>query len=133
MTVLQSAALKAQAALQGAALDDTISNFGSTSAAPAAGAVIISLPAAILPAGRYKVSAIVFQTGTPDANVVNGAIKEAGTTLLNIPSTSAASAWSVVDVVTLDGATNLNLTVGPSAGGAGAVYNGVIAATRISA
>lgn len=113
-------------------ISDSVAASGSTAATPASGAVIATLAAASLPAGKYLVQAEVHESGTPDANAVNAQLKAGATVLANLPTNASSTTPCAPLRVTLDGATALTLNVGAAAGGAAAVYNGTITATKIA-
>lgn len=111
-------------------IKDSIAASGSTAAAPASGAVIATL---VTPQqGTYLVQAEVHESGTVDANAINAQLKAGATVLANLPTNGSSTQPSAPLRVTLDGSTSLSLNVGAAAGGAAAVYNGTITATKIA-
>ena len=103
---------------------------GATAAAPTAGTSVVSLAAP--PAGRYRISVITRQTGTPD--VVNGERNmnlRTGTTVIHQARSTATPGNIVTLEANLDGATTVNVVTGSVNAGAGAIYNACIVATRI--
>ena len=102
---------------------------GSTAAAPTAFSTIVSLAGGAPVAGNYNITGAVWQSGTPDANVANGAI-HAGANVYNIPSTNTPQYVTINNVPLAAGAA-IGLFVGGSNGGAGAIYNGDIQATLV--
>jgi hypothetical protein len=109
---------------------DTVFGSGSTAAAPPANTNIATIAAGVLPAGVYLVRAFVWQSGAPDANLLNARLLTGGINLGNFPTltTPQQVQW---DRITLTGSQALNINTGPAAGGAGAIYNGFVEATRI--
>lgn len=114
---------------------DTVYNRGLTATGAAANTAIISLVAPL--AGRYSVMAIAWRLGTSSGvgAAVDAKIKKGGTGILELPTPFITDGmilpWTELETVTLDGATNLVLTVGDVALGASEQMAGIIAATRL--
>lgn len=103
---------------------------GATGAAPAAFSTIATIGGGAPVAGVYNITAAVWQSGTPDANLENGSI-HAGASTFPIPSTNTPQYVTINNVPLAAGAT-IGVFTGASAGGAGAIYNGQITATLVS-
>lgn len=112
-------------------LDAPLAISGATSAAPTAGTSVCSIAAP--PVGRYRISVVTRQSGTPDrVNSEKNMNLRAGTTVLNqLSSTDVQGNWLTVEA-SLDGSTTVNVVTGSVNAGAGAVYRAAIVAVRIA-
>jgi hypothetical protein len=112
-------------------IDAPLAISGATSAAPTAGTSVCSIAAP--PAGKYRISAVTRQTGTPDvvAFSKNMSLRLGTTVIQQLSSTPDTGNWFAVDI-TVDGASTINIVVGAANAGVGAVYRGAIVATRMA-
>lgn len=108
---------------------DTGSAAGATAAAPAINSTITSLA---VPAGLYRVDVVTYEPTTPDANPANAQLLSGATVVGTLPTTSVPIATPFARVLVLPAAPVLILRTGGTIGGAGSVYFGSIAATRIA-
>lgn len=114
-------------------IDDTIVLGGATAPSPGANASIVGLTG--IPAGLYNVQLTTYQSTAPDAQATNIKLQaNVRTVTSSLPSTSVPLTTNMR--VRVDPNTNpvlqlLALNVN-NAGGAGSVYVGIIAATRVA-
>lgn len=109
----------------------TVSNSGTSSAAPAANTNIATL--ATVSYAYYRADIIVGFGGTAEATAQdNFVLKDGSTTLATIPVSNAANQMSQVHTLFINSANGaLNLNVGATGGSAGSIYKGTLRLTRL--
>ena len=110
---------------------NTLSAVASVTA-PGAGADVVQI--AGVPAGVYKVRAIIALTGTAETQLTNLRLRQGGTLVANLPSlpTAASPVEIVLDQVEVDADNSDVDIIAIAAATAGAIYTAQLTMTRIS-
>lgn len=109
----------------------TVSNSGTSSAAPAANTNIATLPTVSY--AYYRVEVIVGFGGTAEATAQdNFVLKDGTTTLATVPVSNVANTMSQAHVFFVNSANGaLNVNVGGTGGSAGSIYKATLRLTRL--
>jgi hypothetical protein len=109
----------------------TISNSGTSTAAPAAGTQIATL--STVSYAYYRADIIVGFGSTAESTANdNFVLKDGATTLATIPVSNIANTMSQAHTLYVNSANgNLSINVGASAGSAGSIYKATIRLTRL--
>jgi len=109
----------------------TVSNSGTTTAAPAANTNIATLPTVSY--AYYRADIIVGFGGTAEATAQDNFVLKDGTAVLaTIPVSNVANQMSQVHTLFVNSANGaLNLNVGGAGGSAGSIYKATLRLTRL--